>query len=160
MSSVLKFSKVQWKANVINNILDEKEKALLAAGFQLEAYIKKSFTSVKGGGKIHIPSSPGQPPAVDTGRLKASVSTNWTDSGMTKGKVDKQAGPEDGIGSPGGKKNRFFMPSKFKVVVGTNVEYAPPLEFGAPSRHLLPRPFIRPAYDWLKPKLEKMLKRI
>lgn len=197
MSAGIKFSKVQWKADVINNILDEKEKALVAAGFQLEGYIKKSFTSTKGGGKIHIPSAPGQPPAVDTGRLRASISTNWTDSGLNRGatgefstisdfsraeaykknveywtklkpgkehtkkykaKKTRISSIEDGVGSPGGNKSSFLRPGKFKVVVGTNVEYSAPLEFG--TSRIAPRPFMRPAYDLFRNKIEKMLKRI
>jgi len=64
----------------------------------------------------HQASAPGEPPAVDTGRLRASISTNWSGSGMDKGRVDAQALPDDGIGEPKG--------DKFTVVVGTNVDYA------------------------------------
>lgn len=68
---------------------------------------------------------------VDTGRLRASISVNWTDSGMThgevKGKTSVKAGRKpssgsDGIGQPPKEMGGFY------AVVGSNVEYAEDVE--------------------------------
>ncbi len=86
---------------------------------------------------------------VDTGRLRASISTNWTGSGIAHGEVLKKAGATTlkgrtgrragkavkGIGKPSG---------KFTVVVGTNVQYAPAVEFGESGQTA--QPFLRPAF--------------
>ncbi len=92
---------------------------------------------------------------VDTGRLRASISTNWTGSGMSHGEVLKKAGatilrtkkvkgrktrlrtgkPVEGIGR---------STEKFTVVVGTNVQYFGEIEFGKTGRTA--QPFLRPAF--------------
>jgi HK97 gp10 family phage protein len=84
---------------------------------------------------------------VDTGRLRASISTNWTDSGMSRGKVDAKANSEDGVSQPNG---------KFVVVVGTNVEYAHWLEFG--TFKMDARPFLFPAYEMNIGKLPEFIR--
>jgi len=58
---------------------------------------------------------------VDTGRLKGSITTH---AGET----------EDG--------------NRHEVCVGTNVEYAPYVEFG--TRKMNPKPYLRPAFDETK----------
>ena len=71
--------------------------------------------------------------AVDTGRLRASVSTNWAGSGMNEGKMSAKAQPGDGVSEPQG-------PKELVYVVGTNVHYAPHVEFGTakmPARSFL-----------------------
>jgi phage gpG-like protein len=60
-----------------------------------------------------------------TGRLRASISYNWTDSGKGFGSVDGKADTADGVGQP-----TDVPAGGFAVVVGTNVEYAPFVEFG------------------------------
>jgi phage gpG-like protein len=152
-------AKVAWKKDVLKNILNEQEKVLISVGFQLERYVKESMR--EGGGKAHIPSAAGEPPHVQTGRLRSSISTNWTGSGLNRGatdKVGKSSSIVDGVGNPGGEKLDYSIGGNFKVVVGTNVEYAPALEFGSSARNISPRPFMRPAFDALKPKILKMLK--
>jgi len=61
---------------------------------------------------------------VITGRLRASLSVNWSGSPMPYGKVG--ANPcvkgKDGVGRP------EFGWKAFYAAVGTNVEYAPPVE--------------------------------
>jgi HK97 gp10 family phage protein len=118
-------------------IMDPIEKNLIAIGYQMENEIKMSFTTGSGreykrGGKIHVASAPGDPPAVDTGRLRASISTNWSGGGERG---------EDQVGDPGGERGGDV----FKVVVGTNVKYAPFLEFG--TSRMAARPFIRPIFE-------------
>lgn len=58
-----------------------------------------------------------------TGRLRASLSTNWAGSNMPRGKVDTAAGDNDGVGQPEG-------PKGLVTVVGSNVAYAHMQEFG------------------------------
>jgi len=69
---------------------------------------------------------------VDTNRLRASISSNWTDSGMSRGRVTgkvatragkKPSTPEDGIGNPAALGLKGIT-----GVVGTNVEYAEDVE--------------------------------
>jgi len=55
---------------------------------------------------------------VKTGRLRGSLSVNWSGSGLSRGKTQSPATSEDGIGQP------EWGWNKFMAVVGTNVEYA------------------------------------
>jgi phage gpG-like protein len=67
----------------------------------------------KKGSVVHLASAPGDPPAVDSGRLRQSITV--------------------------------LRLSDDHYRVGTNVVYAPLLEFG--SRKVAPRPFMRPALE-------------
>lgn len=89
---------------------------------------------------------------VDTGRLRASITTNWTGSGMSRAKIKtpkKNTKPEDGIGQPGGNKKKFV------VVVGTNVEYGVFQEYGA--RKISAHPYLRPALEKNKGRIKQLL---
>lgn len=89
---------------------------------------------------------------VDTGRLRSSISSNWTGSGMAKGRVGGQAKPDDGIGQP---------TKKLTGVVGTNVEYARRIEFGfLGMTDSLGRTFFQPSLPYLRPALHKNEKKI
>ena len=66
---------------------------------------------------------------VDTGRLRASLSTNWTGSGKSRGDVDGKAQADDGVGQPQPR------PDTFSAVIGSNVEYAPDVEFNETAHH-------------------------
>lgn len=68
------------------------------------------------GNVTHRASAPGDSPAVDSGRLRASIGVQKRGEGHYR--------------------------------VGTNVEYAPLLEFG--TRKMAPRPFMRPAVEKVK----------
>jgi len=81
-----------------------------------EDTLKKIGFKVEGDAKRMTP--------VWTGRLRNSMSTNWSGSGMTKGKVSGTAKADDGVGEPQG-------PKGLVVVVGTNVLYAHMQEFGS-----------------------------
>lgn len=81
---------------------------------------------------------------VDTGRLRASESVNWTGSGMNRGKYKPVKGskPTDPVGRPRGMKD-------FVVVVGTNVEY---------GEHVHKRvPYLKAALYQNKKKIEMVL---
>lgn len=97
---------------------------------------------------------------VDTGRLRASISQNWTGSGKSHGDVDSKAKAEDGVGQPTEKSDTFTE------VVGTNVEYAPMVEFNETAHHEVGGPhFLYGAYfsyeadvaDEVKAELAKRL---
>jgi len=74
---------------------------------------------------------------VDTGRARASISTNWAGSPMSEGKTGVQAKTGDGVKKPDGAK-------ELVLVVGTNVGYAPHIEHGTSKMDA--RPFLFPAY--------------
>lgn len=165
-------SKVTIDQKAANKVIERVQKKLIAVGYQIERDIKKSFSigniKVYSGRRVvastHIPSKEGQPPAIDTGRLKASITTNWTGSGIarvaiersftitdmsgSKSKVKMQI-TDAGVGEPRGNSNEF------KVVVGTNVRYAPYLEFG--TRFMGRRPFLTPIFESYKPKLISLI---
>jgi len=89
-------------------------------------------------GKFHVASLPGGPPNVDTGRLRASVSTNHSRSVAPRGQVGPKANAGDGIGKPISGEHNFV------VVVGTNVDYGKFLELGTGRKA---RPWLRPAFE-------------
>ena len=92
---------------------------------------------------------------VDTGRLRSSISSNWTGSGMARGKVGGVAKPDDGIGQPAKKT------LELTGVVGTNVEYARRIEFGFLNKtDKLGRTFFQPSLPYLRPALHKNEKKI
>lgn len=76
----------------------------------------------------HRASSPGDPPAVDTGRLRGSI------------RVVDMSGP-----------------ARVHVRVGTNVKYAPMLEYG--TRRMAARPFMQPALGMAKPAMRRAMVR-
>jgi HK97 gp10 family phage protein len=161
-------AKIVWKPKAIQKLIfDEGQKKIIARGFNMANEIKRSM-SVKGTGReyikaakgnkgegvtriksiVHIASAPGFPPATDTGRLRASISVNWTGSGMSRGEFNPvpESEPDDSVGNPGGSILNMFG-GKFKVVVGTNVGYSGFLEFG--TSKMEKRPFLRPVFDRL-----------
>lgn len=108
--------------------------------------IKKACHLVEGDAKYFCP--------VDTGRLRSSISSNWSGSGMAKGKVKGKAKEEgiDGIGQPAG---------ELTGVVGTNVEYARRIEFGFLGKtDKLGRTFFQPSLPYLRTAMHKNEKKI
>lgn len=88
---------------------------------------------------------------VDTGRLRASISTNWSGSPMNEGKTGSRAKSGDGIKRPGG-------PPGLCVVVGTNITYGPFVEHGTKKQNA--QPYLFPAYFSHEGEVEKRLSRI
>jgi HK97 gp10 family phage protein len=152
-----KNSGVTFDPKVAAKFTKQGQQALIRGGLRVEAEAKKSmragsFTSAIGTGKratlrgksgkrgrrrvLHFPSNPGRPPAPDSGRLRASVSTNWTGNSRSA-RVDAKATMRDGMRQPRAM-GRFF------VVVGTNVDYGRFTELG--TRRMKPRPWLRPAF--------------
>lgn len=83
------------------------------------------------GAKLHYPSEPGHPPAVDESNLIKSVKYEIFDG--KKGEV---------IGEPGSR----------------NVPYAVALEYGRKDGHIAPRPWLRPALTSNVDKIFKIFK--
>lgn len=75
------------------------------------------------------PSSPGDPPAIDTGRLVASVTHVIEGGGFSK---------------------------ETKGYVGTNVDYGRHLEFGTST--IAPRPWLTPALESKKKEIKALIK--
>jgi len=125
-------------------ILSATEQAVMKGCFMIEKDVKTSMQpgtgrEYKRGGKIHRASVTGQPPAVDSGRLRASIASNWSGSGLANGNVTNPKQSGDGVSMPP------TEPNKFTGRVGTNVFYGKILEYG--SVKMGPRPFLRPAFE-------------
>ena len=102
-----------------------------------------------------------------TGRLDASISTNWSGSNMNEGRTGSKAESGDGTGQPSGAKD-------FVYAVGSNVEYAAYQEHGfhgtiqvkgtdkrrAHKRNVnyAGKPYLYPAFHANKNELVKRLK--
>jgi len=155
--------KFKWYGKEVNDAVAKRLMDAIKIGcFMVEGDAKQSMKPGTGreykkpGGKIHKASAPGEPPAVDMGRLRASISSNWTGSGMAKGKVGPQAKADDGVGQPA---------KELTGVVGSNVEYARRLELGFVGAdslgriyNQLPRPYLRPALHKNEKKIRKLFK--
>jgi len=84
----------------------------------------KSGTRYKGKRRITRSSAPGEAPAVQTGRLRASI--------------------------------HYKAPDPLTRLIGTNLDYGYWLEIG--TSKMAARPFLRPAFKQVSPKIVKMLK--
>ncbi len=102
----------------------DTKKAINSCALKVERYIKESMTP-------NGPSAPGEPPAVDTGRLRASITH----------RVETESG-------------------EVVAYVGTNVEYAKDLEFGTVKMQPRPFmvPGIEHNREWIKNKLAAVVK--
>uniref|UniRef100_A0A6M3MF03 Putative tail protein n=1 Tax=viral metagenome TaxID=1070528 RepID=A0A6M3MF03_9ZZZZ len=117
------------------NVQNASVEALWTAGAHLEGALKEKLSqpgtgrTYKTGRKgaryaTHQASAPGEPPAVDTGRLRSSVTHNVTGR------------PGRDLPDPGGSK------TEAKGYVGTNLEIGPYLEFG--TSRMKERPWLYP----------------
>lgn len=86
-------------------------------------------------------------PATDehTGRLKASISHNWTNSGMEFGAVGSKAPASDGVRQPKKVKDRL------SAIIGSNTIYARRHELGFMDKDKLGRRFNQSPRPWLYP---------
>lgn len=132
--------------------------AMKKAGILLSSDVKTHFTSTTGdenallqqrrksvrrtkSGKRHIGSLPGEPPAVDTGNLRASIQHFL------------EVTPLDVVGKVG--PDVEFLAAKTKS--GTDVEYGYYLEIG--TARMAPRPYLRPALSRTKGKVNKIFQK-
>ena len=114
--------------------------------------MKEVGFSIEGDAKKTVP--------VDTGRLRASLSTNWSGSPLSQGRTGTKAMGNDGVGRPIG-------PPGLVVVVGTNVKYAAAVEFGGIRalkwggyRTRTSNLYLSKAYHKHQPELAMRLKKI
>lgn len=131
----------------IKSFRKEREKEIIDG---LKAVLPKIGALVERDAKqnaTHIKDS-GQHPAIITGRLRASISYNWSDSGMERGKVESPAKSEDGVSQP---------TEDLAVNIGTNVEYAKIIELG--NSRQPPYPFLFPAVESNRDKIIDVLKK-
>lgn len=82
---------------------------------------------------------------VDTGLLKNSIT--WGVSGEGVKTNDYKADIGDGKGTYDNGKIPDAGEGKVSIVVGSNVEYAPYQELGAPNINLPAHPYLRPAIE-------------
>jgi len=149
--------KFKWYGKEVNDAVAKRLISAIKVGcYLVEGDAKESMKPGSGKeykrkGKIHTASAPGQPPAVDTGRLRASISSNWTGSGMAKGKVKSPAEADDGVGQP---------TKELTGVVGSNVVYARRLELGFVGTDSLGRKYNQAPRPYLRTALEKNRKEI
>lgn len=117
--------------------------AIKSMGIGSSGYRKYSKTKEK---IPHWSSKPGQPPHVNTGRLRGSIT--WALSeGVRQGDIiGKSAQKGDEVGRPDREAKRII------AVIGTNVKYGPALEFG--TRKMAARPFLRPALEKARAKIK------
>jgi hypothetical protein len=107
------------KVDGVDKAIKNLKKWQLVKRQAVEDTLKRVGLKVERDAKILCP--------VDTGRLKASISTNWSGSGRPRGKTGGKAESDDGVGEPQG-------PPGLVVVVGTNVKYGKPVEYGHVAR--------------------------
>jgi len=147
---------VKWFGSEVTKKMRAREyEALNKAGALLERDIKLSmkkgsyrkYNLIKPK-RTHWSSVPGESPAVDIGRLRASITYRVSD-GKGTSPTGKGAQPDDGVKTP--KEGFFGHPT---CVVGTNVKYGRYLELGTPR--IKPRPFLRPALERNRDKILKL----
>lgn len=127
-------------------VRDKATKRLIRAAEEVRGICIKSMGSGKSGYKMrlktkakkeHWSSPPNTPPHVDTGRLRASITWALSEGQQQGNAVRGKAKQGDQVEQPVKEAQRII------AVVGTNVKYAKPLEFG--TKWMMPRPFLRPA---------------
>lgn len=91
-------------------------------------------------GKRHYRSLPGEPPAVDTGTLRASIMSSVALDGVN---VVGKVGPDVEVIAQ-------------RVPVGTDVEYGLYLELG--TNKMKPRPYLRPALARTQRRVNRIFK--
>jgi len=107
--------KIEWRnKEVLKELKEPITDHVKKVGFKVENKTKELLSTEYTFQGKHLPAPKGKPPSLDTGRLRASISTNWTDSRLGNGVVGPEAKRRDGIKRPS---------TPFTVAVGTNVEY-------------------------------------
>lgn len=90
--------------------------------------------------------------AVDTGRLRNSVTVAENDSSLDMLSNQATGGPK---GSAGGREAPVMVrPGMLRAKIGTNVHYGPKVEFTGPP---YPRPFLFPSLEEERPQMLRRL---
>lgn len=134
---------LKWYGNRVFTLATEANvRAMHKAALLVESDVKKNFT-LQGQGRRygkHIASRPGEPPAIDTGILRASIMSEVKQHGLS---IDGRVGPDvEHIAA--------------KAPIGTNVEYGLYLELG--TSKMEPRPFLRSALIRTSKKVVKIFR--
>lgn len=122
------------KFDALKDVERGLEQIAIAGGLVLEGSIKREMATKKSGreyprgGRVHVASAPGESPAPDTGALLNSIQTEVEQSSS----------------------------SSATVIVGTNMEYAVPLEEG--TARMAARPFMRPGLERSKADIEAAMR--
>jgi HK97 gp10 family phage protein len=66
---------------IMSSLAMNVDQVLRAMAFEVESEAKDCMTD-GGAGKAHVPSKPGEPPAIDTGTLKGSINSRKVKKGM------------------------------------------------------------------------------
>jgi len=122
-----------WRGKAITaELTEEFRRRLFKAGAVAASHCRRILSTSS---RANGPSSPGDPPHADTGRLRNSVTHDVVNRG-------------DG---------------ELVAVIGTNVEYAPHLQFGTKNKdgsvRISPRPFIDVAVYEKREEIKKILDR-
>lgn len=126
-------------------------KAMHTAALLVERDVKMNFTLMGAGRQYgkHTASRPGEPPAIDTGTLRASIMSEVELSGLS---VNGRVGPD-------------IEHIAAKAPVGTDVNYGYYLELGTHKGKggtkkvlMAPRPFLVPALRRTRRKVVKIFK--
>jgi len=140
-------------SNVLRKVEATMSQKVERACIFLQGEVEKKLTGArsgkqyKRGGKTHTASAPGEPPTVDYGRLRGSI-TYATDMGQNSA-VRSPALDEDGINKVGKLKHRQ------RGIVGTNVKYGLMLETG--TVNMQPRPWLKNTYLENKGRIKDIL---
>ena len=126
---------VKWFGAQVNEFIKKEVEAIVKSGcYDIENDAKRNATAY-----------------VKTGRERASISVNWSGSGLRYGKIRK---PVKGTKSSDGVLEPKAGIGEFVGAVGTNVEYARRLELGfvgtdkaGRTVNQKPRPHLIPAYE-------------
>ncbi len=143
----LKTGIIKWHGRKVFTLATKANvKAMHTAALLLERDIKIHFTLMgtgkeyKRGKKTHRASMPGQPPAIDLGHLRTSITGDVT---VKAGNVIGKVGVDDDYIAA-------------KAPVGTDIKYGLYLEVG--TSKMAPRPYLRPALKRTKRKVDKIFR--
>ena len=105
---------------------------------------------------LHRASAPGNPPAVDTGRLRQSWAIGGNADQMFSVRVPLGA-KKIQSGQALAVITSEIGQTRMRFTYGSNLKYARALEFGVPARRLAQRPYVRPVVAAVTPRAAGIL---
>lgn len=117
---------VSWNQERVLDVIDSTMLQRMTIGAAMVERDVKA--SMKGGGSPHIPSRPGQPPAIDTGAYRARIYSV-----------------------------AVYVRRRVRGYVISPSRQARALEFGYPPNNLAPRPHLRPSLMRMREPLRRLL---
>lgn len=139
----MKIKLTSHKDDVIRAMEEAIDRGMEMIGLQMEGYAKEELSKPW---EHKTPNKLGETfrPTVDTGRLRGSI-TYATNNSHSSGQAPAEASDYATHG----------MPKRGEVVIGTNVEYGPHIEFG--TSKMAARPYLRPALQDHLDEYKKMI---